>query len=148
MSAKKSGVNMKNVIIGLFALCVSGSAMAEVSFTQTAADSSACKTGVQKMELRRYLNGKSDAVAPKCYKAGGMKSTTPTINNCKTAFQKQQLRSYLNGKSGAMNPPSCYKAATWVGHAKSSASCNNFEKQQLRAYLNGKSGAVAPKCYK
>jgi hypothetical protein len=137
---------MKLLVAAL--LFVGANAQAEVVFKQPANDASACTTPVQKQQVRQYYNGKNSTAKPSCLKLGGIKSTTPTINNCKTAMQKMQLRQYQNGK--VMNPPSCYKPATWVGHAKSSASCSFQDRLKVRRIQNGKADVMEkyPACYK
>ena len=135
---------MKTLLIAALAL-VSSAAFADVVFVQPAAINN-CTTPVQKMELARYLNGKSDAQKPACYTLGSIAATTPAVNNCKTAMEKQALRNFLNGKSDAAMP-ACYSPNKWVGHAKSSAGCSFAEKLQIRQAERNSSVAL-PACYK
>ncbi len=137
---------MKYAILAI-AMTFATVANAEVVFKQPANDSSACKTPVQKNLLRQYLSGKK-STPPSCLKLGGIKSTTPTINNCKTAMEKSRLRQYLNGKE--MFPPKCYKPATWVGKAKSWKDCNFHDRMKVRRIQNGKADVMEkyPACYR
>lgn len=136
---------MKTMILAMMAICFSSIAMADVVFKQPAAINN-CNTAMEKQQLRAYLNGKSGATMPSCYKAVGVPATYPAVDNCKTALQKQAKRLYLNGKSGYSNPPSCYTPARWVGRAKSWATCSNAEKRQVRRAQN-RGDVNYPACY-
>jgi hypothetical protein len=135
------------LVIMVVAMIFAYEAHAVVEFKQPANDASACKTPVQKEQLRRYRNGK-ETMRPACLKLGGIKSTTPAINNCKTALQKSDLRRYLNGKE--MSPPKCYKPAKWVGQTRSWASCSWQDKQKVLRIHNGKGDVMDryPACYR
>jgi hypothetical protein len=137
------GELMKTVLFALFAISFAGVASA-ASITLPAADSSACTTATQKAQLARYLNGKSDAAKPACYKPVSVKVAAMSSAACK-GLDKQAARNYLNGKSDAAKP-ACLKLATVKMKAASSANCNNWEKQQVRNALS-KGDRAFPACY-
>ncbi len=135
---------MKTVMFALFAICFAGVASA-ASITVPAADSSACKTPVQKAQLRAWLNGKSDAVKPACHKPVTFKGPGLSTAACK-GQALQAARNYLNGKSGA-EKPACLKLFSVKMKAMSTAGCKGLDLIEARRYINGKSSGVkAPAC--
>lgn len=134
---------MKTVMFALFAICFAGVASA-ASTTVPAADSSACKTPVQKAQLRAWLNGKSGAVMPSCHKPISFKGPGLSTAACK-GLNLQAARNYLNGKSGA-EKPACLKLFTVKMKAMSTAGCKGLDLVEARRYINGKSDAKAPAC--